>query len=459
MDKETSHDQRPSRHKSMLPHKTNVKPVSRATASFAEQDSYEAVGYNDARRTQSSAVSTTSQNVQNKATTMPPPGKLLPYASMRPPVSVGQTNLKRDSTRIGHLPRQPSRSRKSSRDSTDNGACPSQGLNKDLSKPRPQIRTSFGDMDPRSNAKGSYQARSLSQQVRPTAAPELLPLKTFPQRQSFVKHPRPAFSAMQQHFSPKKSIQPDAPDLSSQMASKGEISSTGVFQLQMEMAQLHLLHRSSLSVQSGWEKSAKNLFAHQFNALYERHTELKEVAQQQQSLINQLSLVEWAQGRSGAQISESVLLLSHNISDVCSLLDPDGKYTHILEVFESWFAQALRVREQRESGTQQIGRKLDFVEGIGDGWKAEAMVLEREMTYSARDLKSFGEVRSASDLCRVLSMYRKLMTGLLEELDLIQWIENEMMTQESSWIESTIHSLASNVSKDVGSMGPEWKAG
>ena len=451
MDKETSHDQRPSRHKSMLPHKTNVKPLSRATGSFPEQDSYEAVGCNDARGEQSSAVSTT---VQNKAATMPPPSKLLPYASMRPPVSVGQTNLKRDSARIGHPPRQSSSSRKSSRDNSDNGACPSQGF-KDLSKPRPQIRTSFGDLDPRSNAKGSYQGRSLSQQVRPTAAPELLPLKTFPQRQSFVKHPRPAFSAMQQYFSPKKSTQPDASDLSSQTASKGETPCTGVFQLQMELAQLHLLHRSSLSVQGEWEKSAKELFEHQFNALYERHTELKEVAQQQQSLVNQLSLVEWAQGRSGAQISESVKLLSHKISDVCNLLDPDGKHTHILEVFESWFAQALRVREQRESGTQQIGRKLDFIEGIGDGWKAEAMVLEREMTYSARDLKSFGEVQSASDLCRVLSMYRKLMTGLLEELDLVQWIENEMMTQESSWIESTIHSLASNVSKDVGSMGPD----
>ena len=457
MDKETSHAQRPSRHKSMLPHKTNVKPSSKVTSSFPEQDSCEAVGCDDAGGTQSSAVSKTSQIVQNKATTMPPPGKLLPYASMRPPPSVGQTSLKRDSAKIGHLPTQSSSSRKSSRDSSDNGACPCQGP-KDLSKPRPQVRTSSGDLDPRSNAKGSYQGRSLSQQVRPTAASELLPSKTFPQRQSFVKHPRPAFSAMQQHFSSKKSTQPDASDLSSQTASKGEIPSTGVSQLQMELARLHLLHRSSLFVQSEWERSAKELFEHQFNALYERHTELKEVAQQQQSLINQLSLVEWAQGRSCAEISESVQLLSHKISDICSLLDPDGKYTHILEVFESWFAQALRVREQRESGTQQIGRKLDFVEGIGDGWKAEAMVLEREMTYSARDLKSFGEVRSASDLCRELSMYRKLMIGLLEELDIIQWIENEMMTQESSWIESTIHSLASNVSKDVGSMGPDWKA-
>ena len=451
MDKDTSHAQGSSRHKSMLPHKTNVKQLSKATGSFPD----EAVECDDAGKTQSSAVSTTTQNVHNKATTMQPPGKLLPYASMRPPVCVGKTQLKRDTARIGHLPRQSASSRKSSRESSDNGACPSQGLINDLSKPRPQIRTSFGDLDPRSNAKGSYQGRSLSQQVRPTAAPALLPLKTFPQRQSFVKQQRPAFSAMQQHFSPKKSIQPDASDLSSQTASKGEIPSTGVFQLQMELAQLHLLHRSSLSVQNEWEKSAKKLFEHHFDALYERMTELKEVAQQQQALVNQLSLLEWAQGRSGAQISESVLLLSRSISGVCSLLDPDGKYTHILEVFESWFAQALRVREQRESGTQQIGRKLDFIEGIGDGWKAEAMVLEREMTYSARDLKSFGEVRRASDLGRVLSMYRKLMTGLLEELDLIQWIEKEMMTQESSWIESTIHSLAYNVSKDVGSMGPD----
>lgn len=263
---------------------------------------------------------------------------------------------------------------------------------------------------------------------------------------------------MQQHFSPNKNILPDPSILSSQQGPQDVVPSAEGLHLQMELAQLHLLHRSALSVQLQWEESAKVSYEPRFIALHERHTELEEVAHQQQTLINQLSLVQWSQGRSAVQVVEKVQLLSHHVSDMCKLLDSEGKYTRILEVFESWFAQALRFRDQREPSGQNHGRDLEFIEGIGDGWKAEAMVVERELTYSARDLESFGEVQSNSNLCRLLSMYRKLTVGLLEELDLIQWIENEIMTQETLWIESTIHNLASNVSEDIGSIRPDRKA-
>ena len=455
MDKAKTQADGPSRRRSMLPQKTSIKPFSKPMTSFPEQDTHEAGRqYAAPGETQASAV---SQGAQNKAATMLPPSKFLPYAGMLPPASLGRTKLERESAKIGRIPRQPSTCRDSIRDNHPNGAYPSRNL-RDLCQPPPQVRTTSGVSPPQSNAKESYPGRSLSQQVRPPATSDLLPSKTFPQRHSSMKHPRPAFSAMHQHFSPKKNIQTDLSILSSQPASKNEIPSADVFHLQMELAQLHLLHRSALSVQGRWEKSAKRSFEHQFSALYERHTELKEVAQEQQTLINQLSLVQWCQGRSSAQIAEKVQLLSHNVSDICNILDLEGKYTHILKVFESWFAQALRVRGQRESNGQRSVGDLEFIEGIGDGWKAEAMVLERELTYSAHDLESFGEVPNTSSLCRILSLYRKLMVGLLEELDLIQWIENEITTEETSWIETTIDKLASDVSKDIGSMGPNRKA-
>lgn len=195
---------------------------------------------------------------------------------------------------------------------------------------------------------------------------------------------------------------------------------------------MHLLHRYAHSVQAQWEESAKRSYSHRFNTLHERHTELKEVSHQQQMLVNQLALVQWSQGRSGIQIAEKVQLLSQSISDIGNLLLPEGKYTRILGIFESWFAQALRVRGQRESVGPKFGKDLDFIEGIGDGWKAEAMVLERELTYSARDLQIFEEVQSTSSLGRILSLYRKLMVGLLAELDLIQSIEDGIMTHETS---------------------------
>ena len=404
-------------------------------------------------RNRSSAV---FQAAKSDAATMLPPGNSQPYARMRPPANLQQTSSKSDSAQIGHSLRQPSTSRISSRDHGANRLHPSQILN-DLSEPRSQLGTSSGSSKQQSNTRESFHGRSSSRQVRHNATAGLLQSKSLPQRQSSMKKPRPESSAMQQHFSPKDAIQRNPSILSSQPSA--DTSPSGdIFRLQMELAQLHLLHRSVLDVQAQWEKSARISLEHQFSALYERHIELKEIAYQQQTLINQIALVRWSQGRSGAQIAEKVLLLSHSISEICNLLGLEGKYTHILEVFESWFTQALRVRGQRKPNGRENGRDLDLIDGIGDGWKAEAMVLERELTYSARDLEGFGEVFEKSSLCRILSMYRKLVMGLLEELDLVQWIENEIMSQETMWIESTIHNLASMVSESIVVTGADRKA-
>lgn len=433
----------------MLPQQTRIKSVSKPMASFPRQDSREARG-----QVEASAI---LQATQDNAATMPPPSKLQTCAILRRPDGFRRMSSKLDSSTIGPVLRQPSTSRKSSRDLDANGAYPRRNL-RDISEPRPQARASSGDSDLQSNAKESYDGRSLSQQVRLKAPSDLLHSKALPQRQSSMKRAKPAFSAMQQQSSPKKIAQLDPSMLSPQPTIKDTSSSDDIFHLQMELAQLHLLHRSVPSVQAQWEKSAKGSLEHQFRALYERHVELKEIAYQQQTLTNQLSLVHWSQGRSSAQIAEKVQLLSHNVSDICNLLDLDGKYTHILEIFESWFAQALRVRGHRESNGRETGSGMDLIDGIGDGWKAEAMVLERELAYSARDLESFGEASKTSSLCRLLSIYRKLVHGLLEELDLIQWIESEIMSQETVWIQKTIHKLASTVSGNIGFMGPNRRA-
>ena len=438
----------------MLPQKTGLKSFSKPLASFPKEDSRDA-GRKCATlaETQSSAV---LQATRDKAGTMLPPIKLPLDARMPPPASLRQTRSQSDSAKIDRLPKGPSTSRKSSHDRNADIACSSQPL-RDFSEPRPQVKERSAGWDPQSDSKQSDRGRSLSQQLKPTATSGYLHSKTLPQRQSSMKHSRLALSGMQQHLSAKRIMQADSSTLSSQPTCSDATPSGDIFHLQMELAQLHLLHRSAFPVQIQWEKSARGSLEYQFNVLYERHIELKEVAHQQQTLMNQFSLVQWSQGRSRAQIAEKVQLLSHNVSDICNLLELDGKQSHILQIFESWFTQALRVRGQRESNGQKSGRDLDFVEGIGDGWKAEAMVLEREMTYSARDLEGFGEVSSLSSLGRLLSTYRKLVSGLLEELDMIQWIENEIMAQETSWIESTIRNLAFNVSGDIGSLGVNQK--
>ena len=281
-----------------------------------------------------------------------------------------------------------------------------------------------------------------------------LPRQTSLSRHSSTKDQRPAFSVKQQHYTPKKT----AKQLASSVASlPDEVPSADVFELQMELAQLHLIHRSAATVQHQWEQSAKESFRSRFDALCTRHLELKDISYQQQRLVNQLAIVQWSQGRSGPQVAEKIHLLSRNITELCSLLKTEGKYNRILEVFEAWFDQALKVREARgPPDVENTQNNLELVEGIGDGWKAEAMVLERELAYYSREFKAFGDVRSGSSLGRIKSLYSRLVSNLLIELDLIQSIEHEIMNEEAIWVESTIGTLSSDVSSDIRSM-PTYK--
>ena len=264
-------------------------------------------------------------------------------------------------------------------------------------------------------------------------------------RQASLSTLRPAFSAMQQHYTPKQTTKSQEPKSVLPFAKPNLIPASECSHLQRDLAQLHLLHRSAHAVQTQWEQSAKDYYVERFHGLCERHSELKEIAQQQQILINQVALVKWAQGKTGSQIADKVQQLSRNISELCNLLSADGKFTRILEIFEEWFTQALTIREQRDGRSRKQAGNMTIVEGIGDGWKAEAMVLERELTYCLRDMGAFGAIQSVSGLGRLLALYSKLIANLLEELDVVQWIEDEIVSRERHWVENAITNLATNI--------------
>ena len=298
----------------------------------------------------------------------------------------------------------------------------------------------------------SLHPKSVSQRASqmPKALTSTLPSKMTSLQKPSVKATRPAFSAMQQHYSPSKK--------SLSVASVDNVKPTTTMEgdydefsdLSVELTQLHMLHRTAAGVQRQWEDSAKQLFQHRFDDLCMRHVELKEIAHQQRTLLNQLALVEWCQGIPSAHVAEKVQQVSRNIADIRALLEPDGKYVRVLEIFESWFARAQQILGLRDKDIVSTQRQdLAFIDGIGDGWKAEAMVLERELTYCLRELKAFGEIRAVSSLGRILSLHKTLVLNLLEELDVVQWIENDIMEHEGLWMEQTINDLSSNVNSNI----------
>jgi len=411
-----------TRRRSLLPQRssdmqasTRMGTPSKGRLPTAEKtDSSTTVGSNSARIVQATRVRTTS---------------------MLPPARLGRSQAICEPARTSSL----------RRSSTNKPA--SQGPFETAT----ETTTSSIGQKPHSSARSSFHGRSVSHQVEGSAILATSTSRTTLNRQASMRGQKPTFTAMQQSFSPKRSVMSRPSTSSSQSIRKDDISSADCFHLQMELTQLHLLHRSAQSVQHQWEQSVEETFRSRFAALAERHTELKEIAQQQQALINQLAVVQWSDGKSGAQLAEKVALLSRTVAEICSLLEIEGKYTRILAVFESWFSQVLQIRKQRKPGSG-AHPALDFVEGIGDGWKAEAIVLERDLIYCSSDLKPFGIVRADSSLGRIQSLYSKLVLDLIEEIDVIQWIENEITIQETLWVENTIHRLASDVDNDLGSM-------
>ena len=416
-----------SRRRSMLPQKAGLKLGSTPLASLSEKES---IGSGQQPITHQKPQSPTSYEVNNDA------------AKTRPPAKIGRSRSVRESTKDQTAKLQASQS------TTRKPSAGRPSSHETFAIPTP-TRVTSGSSNVRTTGKAPFHGRSVSQQLEPKATPRLRSIRTPSLRQSVMNTQKPAFSAMQQRFTPKSArSRPTSP----QPLGMDMIPSADIAHVQMELAQLHLLHRSAAKVQKQWEGSAKDSFQQRFSALHERHVDLKDIAHQQQVLINQLGLVSWSQGKASIQIVEKLQLLSRNISDVGNLISTEGKYTRILEIFESWFTQALDIRGKREVKAANTGKDLGFNEGLGDGWKAEAMVLERELTYCLRDLKGFGTIHDASSLGQILSLYSKLVVSMLEELDVIQWIENEIMVQETCWVERTIHNLASNVSDDIGSI-------
>ncbi|KAL9632234.1 MAG: hypothetical protein Q9164_005443, partial [Protoblastenia rupestris] len=213
---------------------------------------------------------------------------------------------------------------------------------------------------PSTTTRNASQGRSLSQQVKSSTIPTTNP------RANSVQLPKPAFSTLQQHYTPRKGPL-KLPPIPTKRAPQDPDSVTPLINLpflQAELIQLHLLHRSAHKTQFQWESSARDHFRVRFDDLCTRHIELKEIAHEQQTLLNQLALVEWCQGIPSRQVADKIQTMSRNILDLQELLASEGKYTRVLDVFKTWFEQATRIQSSR---MYKRGKDITFVESIGDG--------------------------------------------------------------------------------------------
>lgn len=212
---------------------------------------------------------------------------------------------------------------------------------------------------------------------------------------------------------------------------------------------MHVLHRSACTVQSQWERSAKLVYRQRFENLIEHYAGISTKEQDAQEHLNLLALTAWCQDYSNLQLAEKAQVLSQTIQDVQTMTDPGGKFTRVVAVFEKWFEWSSRPLQSREERQLVTGQEAEFIQDLGDGWKAELAVLERRLASTAREFGRLGPAREGSSLALVLTSLRKMITAMQDEIASIRITETQILTQEQAWVTGLLDDLTSDINSDL----------
>jgi len=277
-----------------------------------------------------------------------------------------------------------------------------------------------------------------------------------------VKKPtRPAFSTLQQQFTPKKTLK--APTASFVAVSPTKVANSNVLssetvRLQTELLQLHLLHRSSAEVQRQWESSAESKLRRQYEVVAARHRELTLSGSKAQDRVDLLALKDWKYSGQNLELAERVQVLSRTIQELYNTGDAGGKFNHIVTSFERWIVGNERIWRMREHNDPNEPQDMEFVEDVGDCWKAEAAALERRLTSCSRDLECLGQPLEGSTLAYVVGICTTLVTQMLEELKVMRDIECEVLEREKTWVMEMIDRIDLE-SAMLGTRRAVWQSG
>lgn len=262
---------------------------------------------------------------------------------------------------------------------------------------------------------------------------------------------RPGFTTLQQHFTPKKGLKATTTSLlrSSLKQFGADVLSPEIISLQTELLQMHVLHRSACAVGSQWERSARLVFRQRFENLIGQYTGISTKEHVAQERLNLLALAGWCQDYSNLQLAKKAQVLSQTIQDVQIMTDPGGKFTRVVAVFENWFEWSSRLLQSREEKELATGQEVEFIQDLGDGWKAEIAVLERKLTSTAREFGRLGSAREGSSLAFILTSLGKMITAMQDEIASIRIVETQILTQEQAWVARLLDDLTSDINSDL----------
>ncbi|KAF7900176.1 hypothetical protein BELL_0161g00030 [Botrytis elliptica] len=325
---------------------------------------------------------------------------------------------------------------------------------------RPPSQTSQRSRPPSQTSQRSRPPSQTSQRAQPQDAP----VRARPQSlygDSSIR--KPAFSTLQQHFSPAKNVgskphpasflaAPTPSKLPANIAITAETA-----KLQNELLQLHLLHRDAELVNRQWKASAKKKLGAKFQSVVKRHDELVRLEVEEAGRINAAAFKEWQDiGTPGWGLEEKIQLLDEVLNEAWNLGEPGGKYARLVRKFEKWVVRCEEILRDRDHDQMlDDEEEIVFIEELDLAWKDECLVLNRKLEGWRDALEDLGRLEKESTMASVVGGLRALVGGMLLELEAMAQIESDAVALEQEWIKSVNGSMEDDNNTPVA--GAVWR--
>ncbi|KAF2034354.1 hypothetical protein EK21DRAFT_56635 [Setomelanomma holmii] len=289
---------------------------------------------------------------------------------------------------------------------------------------------------------GGLTAQSASRPEDPTAMP---PRRREVTKEEHTKTARPAFSTLQQHFTPRKTGKaPTSTFLHPAPVPDARSLPPEIISLQSVLLQLHLLHTKSAEVSRRWQVSAKRSLHKKFEEVASLHQAMLDYERAGQEQKNLQALLEWTAGTSSTKLIEYIKVLSGPLHELPVLVEPGGRFQRLIDDFENWILRVEKTWSARLSTS--IGHDgPESIESLGDSWKAENTALIRKVISYSRELEHAGQPASESSIACIIATCKTLLKGLSDELNIMQEIEAEVAIREKEWVAARFQAIARDV--------------
>ncbi|KAF2438792.1 hypothetical protein P171DRAFT_156513 [Karstenula rhodostoma CBS 690.94] len=268
---------------------------------------------------------------------------------------------------------------------------------------------------------------------------------------------RPAFSTLQQHFTPRKTGKAPTSTFIHAPEPVSHVLPPEIVALQSELLQLHLLHEPSALSMRQWELSAQKVLRIKFDEVASLNQVMQEKERFGQEQKNILALREWNGSNALSGLVAHIQALSAPLHELPSLLDPGGRFFHLVEAFGKWLSQADQVWSDR-GGSGGHGGTMQSLVGLGDAWKEEHAAMTRKLMAFSRHLDSLPPTVPGSSIAHIVSRCQALVEGLLSELQIMQATEANVVSREEHWVEERLRTIAQDiVDVDSGTEEEAWR--